>query len=88
MSRCKIKSFHQWTSIDSPSKSFKFFFIGGFIDSTASSPNRLVSASCVIQYQVNFKLLILRGLKILGRDQTSQKFEVYPVTGHLPKAIF
>lgn len=35
-----------------------------------------------IQYfQVIFKLLILRGLKILERGLASQKFEVYPVTG-------
>jgi hypothetical protein len=30
---------------------------------------------------VKFKLLILRVLKILERDQSNQKFEVYPVTG-------
>jgi len=31
--------------------------------------------------QVNFKLLILRVLKILERGLANQKFEVYPVTG-------
>ena len=32
---------------------------------------------------MNFKLLILRELKILERGLANQKFEVYPVTGDL-----
>ncbi len=32
---------------------------------------------------MNFKLLILRVLKILARGRPNQKFEVHPITGDL-----
>lgn len=35
----------------------------------------------LIYFQDNFNLLILKELKILEKDQSNQKFEVYPVTG-------